>query len=135
MDEIKKTLIKKPWATSQSSLILRLECLLVFLITLYLFHKLGGNWLFYGLGMIAIDISLIGYVVNNHIGGLVYNIGHSYIIPRIILLAALIIDKDSIILFALVWNSHISMDRALGFGLKHETFHLTHLGPIGKPKL
>ena len=134
MDEIKKTLVKKPWATSQSSLILRLECLLVFLITLYLFHKLGGSWLFYVVGIIAIDISLVGYTINNHVGGLVYNFGHSYIVPRIILLVALILNHDPTILFALIWNSHISLDRALGFGLKHESFHLTHLGPIGKSK-
>ena len=111
-----------------------MECLLVFLITLYLFHKLGGSWIFYGIGMAAIDISLIGYLMNNHVGGLVYNVGHSYIVPRIILLGALVVNNDPVILFALVWNSHISLDRALGYGLKHESFHLTHLGPIGKQK-
>ena len=128
------TFKKLPWATKGSSWALRMECFLVFLITLYLFHKLGGNWLMYGLVMVGIDISLVGYLVNNHVGGLVYNIGHSYIIPRIVLLIALMTDTDSVILFALVWNSHISLDRALGYGLKHESFHLTHLGPIGKQK-
>jgi hypothetical protein len=125
---------KFPWATKGSSLTLRMECFLVFVITVYLFHKLGGNWLMYGLVMVSIDISMIGYLVNSHVGGLVYNIGHSYILPRIILLAALMTDSDPVILFALVWNSHISLDRALGYGLKHDSFHLTHLGPIGKQK-
>lgn len=129
---MKKSLVKKPWATSRSSLVLRLECLLVFLITLFVYHKLGGSWLYYLGVLAAIDISMAGYLVNNHIGGLVYNIGHSYIIPRLILLTALILNIDPIILFALAWNSHISLDRAFGFGLKHETFHSTHLGPIGK---
>jgi hypothetical protein len=129
---MKQSLVKKPWATSRSSLVLRLECLLVFFITLFVYHKLGGSWANYIVGLIAIDIFMVGYLVNNHVGGLVYNMGHSYIIPRLILLSALIVDADPVILFALIWNSHISLDRAFGFGLKHESFHLTHLGPIGK---
>ena len=131
---MRKALIKKPWATSKSSLVLRLECLLIFVITLYLFHKLGGNWLMYGVIMVGVDLSAAGYLANKRLGGIIYNIGHSYIIPRLILLGGLVTDTDPIILFALVWNSHISLDRALGFGLKHESFHLTHLGPIGKSK-
>src|SRR5262245_22415812 len=121
------TFKKFPWATRGSSLALRFECLLVFLITLYIYHKLGGNWFAYAAVMVSIDVSMVGYLVNNHVGGLVYNLGHSYIIPRIILLAALIADADAVILFALAWNSHISLDRAFGYGLKHESFHLTHL--------
>ena len=123
-----------PWATAKSSLVLRIECLLVLLITIYAFHALGGGWLLFGAVMLAVDASLIGYSVNSHVGGLVYNIGHSYILPRLVLLTSLLAGFDGLVLFALAWNAHISLDRALGFGLKHESFHLTHLGPISTPR-
>lgn len=130
---MKKSLAKKPWATKKSSLVLRLECLLVLLITIFLYQELNGSWLVFGLTLFTFDLSMLGYLANNHIGGLVYNIGHSYIIPRILLLIALVFDIRPLLLFAIIWNAHISLDRALGYGLKHEHFHLTHLGPIRGP--
>jgi len=129
---MKDSLVKLPWATSNSSLVLRIECLLVLFITMYAFYELGGNWLVFAVVLIGVDLSLLGYAVNNHVGGLLYNMGHSYILPRIILLVSLFGDFHGLLLFALAWNAHISLDRALGFGLKHESFHLTHLGPISK---
>lgn len=132
MAETNNTHQKLPWATQKSSLVLRLECLLVFLISMYVFRTLGGSWWLFAGVIAAIDITLVGYLINNHIGGLVYNIGHSYILPRCLLLGALIFQIEPLILVTIAWNAHISLDRAFGYGLKHESFHLTHLGPIGK---
>jgi hypothetical protein len=128
------TFKKVPWATRQSSLVLRVECLLVLLITVYAFHQLGGSWWLFAAVLAGVDLFLLGYLVNNHVGGIVYNFGHSYILPRLILLGSLLAGFDGLILFALAWNAHISLDRSLGYGLKHESFHVTHLGPIGKTK-
>ena len=130
----KKTLTKKPWATSRSSLVLRLECFLVLIITIYAFYQLGGNWWLFVAVFASIDLFMIGYLLNDHIGGLFYNLGHSYIVPRILLIIGLFSGMTELTLAMLAWNAHISMDRALGYGLKHETFHLTHLGPIGPSK-
>jgi hypothetical protein len=123
---------KLPWATKQSSLVLRIECLMVFIITLYVYHHLGGDWLYFAVVFFGIDLFLAGYLVNNNVGGLVYNIGHSYILPRSLLLLAFMVDIQWLVYMTLAWNAHISFDRSLGYGLKHEKFHLTHLGPIGK---
>jgi uncharacterized protein DUF4260 len=128
------TFRKFPWATKGSSLVLRVECFLVLIITIYAFYELAGNWWLFAAVMIGVDLFLLGYTVNNHVGGMVYNIGHSYILPRLILIVSLFGNFHGPLLFALAWNAHISLDRALGYGLKHETFHLTHLGPIGKAK-
>jgi hypothetical protein len=128
------TLNKLPWATKKSSLVLRIECLLVLLITIYAFHQLGGSWWLFGAVFVGVDLFLLGYLANAHVGGIVYNLGHSYILPRLILLGSLLAGLDGLVLFALAWNAHISFDRSLGYGLKHESFHLTHLGPIGKPR-
>src|SRR4030095_12183565 len=116
------TFDRLPWATRKSSLVLRIECLLVFSITLYVFHYLGGNWLYFALVFFGVDLFLLGYLVNNHVGGLVYNIGHSYILPRLLLLLAFFVDIEWLLLLSLAWNAHISFDRTLGYGLKHETF-------------
>lgn len=121
-------------AKPRSSTVLRIECLLVLLITLFLYHELGGNWWYMVGGFLAIDVSMAGYLINNHAGGLTYNAGHSYILPRILLLIALFGDIRWLILLGLIWNAHISLDRALGYGLKHDSFHLTHLGPIAVGK-
>lgn len=129
---MKDSLVKKPWATSQSSLVLRIECFLVLIITVYAFYELGGDWWMFAAVLVSVDLFLLGYLVNNHVGGLVYDIGHSYILPRLILITGLLVDFQGLLLFALAWNAHISMDRALGYGLKHESFHHTHLGPISK---
>lgn len=118
----------------RSSTILRIECLLVLLITLFVYNQFDGNWWYMLAGFIAVDVSMVGYIFNNHVGALTYNVGHSYIIPRILLLGALVGDIRWLILLGLIWNAHISLDRALGYGLKHEAFHITHLGVIGKKR-
>jgi hypothetical protein len=117
---------------SKTSLVLRIECLLVFFVTLFAFNQFGGNWLIFLVVFAAIDLSMIGYLASNRVGGITYNLGHSYIVPRVILLAALLGDIHGLLLFALIWNAHISLDRAMGYGLKQNTFQHTHLGKIGK---
>lgn len=121
-----------PWATTQSSLVLRAECFLVLIITIYAYYQLEGNWWAFALVFASIDLFMLGYLANDRIGGLLYNVGHSYIFPRILLIIGLFASLTDLTLAMLAWNAHISMDRAFGYGLKHETFHLTHLGPIGR---
>lgn len=92
------------------------------------------------------DASMIGYLVNSHVGAITYNIVHSLVGPALLALIYIFTvgstaadtsrpyTADSLLLFViLVWLFHIFVDRALGFGLKHrEGFHHTHLGKIGK---
>jgi hypothetical protein len=71
-------------------------------------------------------------VRGNRIGALVYNLGHSYLLPGLIAISFLILARDvPAILY--IWFAHIGMDRLLGYGLKEDTgFRHTHLGLIGK---
>lgn len=92
------------------------------------------------------DASMVGYMVNAHVGSIAYNIVHSLVGPALLALlyiftvgstaadSARPYATDSFLLFVtLIWLFHIFVDRALGFGLKHgEGFHYTHLGKIGK---
>jgi hypothetical protein len=58
---------------------------------------------------------------------------HHRAIAAIVAAYALWSDKANWKLAAIILFAHISMDRALGYGLKYEdSFHHTHLGIIGK---
>lgn len=85
--------------------------------------------------LFVIDLFMAGYLINNKIGARVYNIGHSYLIPAILVALAEAIPSRLLLGLGLLWIAHIAFDRALGYGLKLETgFQDTHLGRIGKNK-
>ena len=65
------------------------------------------------------------------IGAALYNLAHTYTIPLIFLSFALSFHSTLLIPVALIWISHIALDRVLGFGLKYPSqFKDTHLQHI-----
>ncbi|GCE31572.1 hypothetical protein KDA_70560 [Dictyobacter alpinus] len=61
-----------------------------------------------------------------------YNLIHTYVLPIALLAISLLISNPLLLLFALIWLSHIGLDRLLGFGLKYPTiFKDTHLNRVG----
>lgn len=116
--------------------IVSLEYLFAAVLVALFFVTVGRfDWWWLIVLFIVFDISAVGYLVNNSVGALSYNIGHSIIGPTI-LAAAFIATSNEVLLFVtLLWLFHIFVDRALGYGLKHtKGFEHTHLGPIGKTK-
>jgi hypothetical protein len=113
----------------------RLEGLMVLAVSLVLFPMVGGTWLWFIIWFFLPDISLLGYLKGSRLGALCYNVTHSFFLPALLILAA-IIDRGGQgeygILIACVWAAHIGLDRALGFGLKQDDFWHTHLGKINK---
>jgi len=123
----------------QSFLMKRLvstEYLLAAILTAILFVSFAGyDWWWLFLIFPVIDLSAFGYLKNNRIGALTYNIGHSLIGPTLLIALYITNAADWGLFVAMVWLFHIFVDRALGYGLKHtEGFHHTHLGTIGKAK-
>jgi hypothetical protein len=111
---------------------LRLEGLMVLLLTTYLYANVGGTWLLFGAFFFAPDISFASYLAGPRAGAIIYNVAHSYVGP-IALAAASFISGRVGLSVALVWGAHLGFDRALGYGLKYPTaFRDTHLGPIGQ---
>lgn len=111
----------------------RIEGLVIFLGAIYIFYLRGGSWLVGILVFLAIDLTMVGYTVNNKIGAYVYNLGHTFVVPSIIYIFARYFDNSLLSYLSLVWFAHISLDRALGYGLKYESgFKDTHLGTIGR---
>jgi hypothetical protein len=106
-------------------------------ILLVVFYIAVGNFAWYWLPItfLLFDISMLGYLINNRIGALGYNIGHSLIGPAVLMAIYILTENQATLFISLLWLFHIFVDRAMGYGLKHvEGFQHTHLGTIGKHK-
>lgn len=111
----------------------RMEGAALFVASTYAFYELGAPWIIYPVLLLAIDISMAGYLINNRIGAYVYNFGHSLVAPITLSVAGKIAGNRGMVILAVAWLAHIGLDRAMGYGLKHITgFKHTHLGKIGK---
>ncbi|MFP3947912.1 MAG: DUF4260 domain-containing protein [Longimicrobiales bacterium] len=113
--------------------LLRLEGLAVLLLALTLFSTLDGSWLLFALLVLLPDLSMLGYLGGARVGAITYNAAHTYLGPALLGGAAWWLADPLSGHVALIWTSHIGLDRLFGFGLKLPTgFGDTHLGSIGK---
>jgi hypothetical protein len=113
--------------------ILRAEQATVFIAGMIAYLALRGNWLLLLPLLLAVDLSMVGYLAGPRLGAITYNAGHNLVVA----LGALGIGWWTGIgwmqLLAVVWVAHIGMDRSLGYGLKLPSdFRDTHLGRIGR---
>jgi|SRR5690625_1608720 len=108
--------------------IIHLEGAMIFLAMIYLYGLYGFKWWIFILLLFAPDISMVGYMVNNRIGALVYNLCHTYLISVSLILVGVFFQLDLALIIGIIWTAHIGMDRLCGFGLKYKTaFKDTHL--------
>lgn len=109
----------------------RIENGIALAISFYFYTMLDFPiWLFFVLLLIP-DITMIGYVINNKIGAIIYNLGHSFISPVLLALCYFYFLKDYLLLLSIIWVAHIFMDRLFGFGLKYpDSFKKTHIQRI-----
>ena len=115
--------------------LLRLEGLAVAALTIVLYARAGASWwLFAGLWLVP-DLSMLGYLYRPCWGARIYNAAHTYVLPGLLALAALLLGAKAQLPIALIWMNHIGIDRMLGYGLKYSNgFGWTHLGRLGKDK-
>jgi len=84
---------------------------------------------------LAWDISALGYLAGPRVGAFTYNLVHNYGGPAIAGTVAALTTTPWLGAVALAWAFHVGVDRALGYGLKHnDDFQHTHLGWIGKSR-
>lgn len=119
--------------TRENRRLLKLEGLAVLLLVVWLYARGPGGWGFFALLILAPDLLMLGYLGGPRIGAMIYNLGHTYVVPIVIGVTGLISASDLAVQIALIWAAHIGLDRALGYGLKRTTaFTDTHLGRVGK---
>lgn len=117
------------------SLLLKLESLAIALAALGGYWVTGASWKLFFLLVLAPDIAFLAYLAGPKFGAWGYNAAHSFIGVGLLLAIGLFAGWKLALPIALIWTFHIGLDRALGYGLKHESaFTDTHLGPIGKAK-
>ncbi len=124
-----------PARRSSITFLLRLEGLAVAAITAVLYARTGASWWLFAALWLAPDLSMLGYLGGPCRGARVYNAFHTYLLPALLALAALLLHLRGFMPVALIWANHISVDRLLGYGLKYgDGFGYTHLGRVGKKK-
>lgn len=95
--------------------------------------QLGHPWWLFLALLLAPDISMVGYAINNKWGAILYNVFHHQGVAIVIIGIGWYINHPYVLLAGIILLGHSAMDRALGYGLKYTTgFQDTHLGKIGK---
>jgi hypothetical protein len=91
-------------------------------------------WLLVALAL-APDLSLGGYLAGPRVGSAIYNAAHTYVPPVVLGAAGVLAGADVVVQLALIWITHIGVDRAIGYGLKYPTsFKETHLQRVASAK-
>jgi hypothetical protein len=115
--------------------LLRLEGLATAAVATVFYARTGASWWMYAALFLVPDLSMLGYLGGPRLGARIYNAIHSYITPATLAVSALLLGADELVPFALIWVSHIGVDRLLGYGLKYpDGFGRTHLGMIGRER-
>lgn len=115
------------------NVLLKVEEGAIFLFCIFLFSKLNFAWWWFPALLLLPDIGMIGYIINPKIGAFTYNLLHHRFVASLIGFYALTYGNDYWKLIVIILFAHISLDRALGYGLKYnDSFQHTHLGITGK---
>ncbi len=100
----------------------------VALLALLLYRELGANWLLFALLVLAPDVAMLGYLAGARVGAAAYNAAHTYLAPVALFGAGFLAELSLPMVLALIWATHIGVDRLLGFGLKYPSgFKDTHM--------
>lgn len=117
--------------TQLSKILLHIEGLAVLVLSVYLYWFNEYSWGLFFILLLAPDISMVGYLVNNKVGAKWYNVFHTYSLSISIVLVGLFLSNQLVVAIGLIWSAHIGMDRAIGYGLKYSTnFKDTHLNRV-----
>ncbi|TIS49619.1 DUF4260 domain-containing protein [Mesorhizobium sp.] len=116
-------------------LMVRLEWAAVAVVAIVFYKMTGVSWWLFALLILAPDLSMLGYLAGPRVGAFAYNALHILIAPLVLALAGVLFAAPTTTAVALIWITHIAIDRALGYGLKLSTgFQDTHLGRIGRER-
>ena len=111
---------------------LRLEGLAVAALAAVLYARTGASWWWFAGLWLVPDLSFLAFFGGSRIGSYAYNTMHSYLMPAAFAVVVLLLHREMILPYALIWFNHIGVDRMLGYGLKYPgAFGQTHLKHLG----
>ncbi|GEN54925.1 DUF4260 domain-containing protein [Halobacillus faecis] len=111
--------------------LLHVEGAIGLIASMYFYQQNDFSWLAFVFLLLVFDISMLGYLVNESAGAVIYNISHSYVLPVVLLLVAITISVDWLLMISLIWTAHNGMDRMFGYGLKYPSgFKDTHFQKV-----
>jgi len=114
---------------------LRLDGLILFVATIFLFAGEHQKWWIYPVLLFVPDIFMLGYIKNTKAGAFFYNAGHSYFLPSFVVYLGWAQQHPFLIAVGVIWLGHVGWDRFFGYGLKYDSgFKDTHLGNLNKSK-
>lgn len=114
---------------------LKLEEIAQFTLGILVFSQLDYAWWIFLALILTPDIGMLGYLVNNRLGAVLYNIFHHKGVAIVVGVLGYYFGSSELVLAGVILFSHSAMDRIMGYGLKYETgFRFTHLGELPQPK-
>jgi hypothetical protein len=112
---------------------LRIEGAAALLAGGWIYLAQGGPWLLLVPLLLAVDVSMAGYLRGPALGAAVYNVAHNWALGLAVLAIGVATGSPIALAAGGVLVGHVGMDRAAGYGLKYPTaFGDTHLGRIGR---
>lgn len=109
--------------------VIKLEESGMFLLSIWLFALTDFPWWYYLAFLLAPDISMLGYVINNKAGALSYNFFHHKGTAIVVYILGIYFNQPWVEFAGIIMFGHSSMDRILGYGLKYaDHFKHTNLG-------
>lgn len=113
--------------------LIRIEELLLVLLSIFLFNQLHYAWWWYPALLLAPDLGMLGYLANPAVGAVTYNLFHHKGVGVLAYVAGALLGSPPLQLSGLIVLGHSSLDRMLGYGLKYtDSFGHTHLGRLGE---
>jgi hypothetical protein len=109
--------------------LLRLEGLAVFAVSLALYLDADFSVLAFVLLLLVPDLSIAAYALGRDFGAAAYNLVHLEVWPLVLVAIGVIGDEATFVQVGLIWLAHIGIDRAFGLGFKYADadFQDTHL--------
>ena len=112
----------------QPKFLLRVESFVITAGLLVLYGRVGGSWVLFFAAILVPDLAILGYAAGPRVGAATYNLAHTYALPVILAGSGVLGAHAPAVYIAVIWLTHISVDRMLGLGLKYPTtFKDTHL--------
>jgi hypothetical protein len=128
--------VEPTYVTGKPRRWLRFDGAVLFIASILLFRLTHQPWWIYPVLLFTPDIFMIGYLRDTTVGALLYNLGHTYLLPALTILYGWHERHVLVLAIGISWLGHVGFDRFAGYGLKYDTdFKNTHLGNLFKARI